>query len=55
MEEMTKENIHMMWISGMQRPDHHTINRFRSERLFGKTPVKLNVNRRIGGSVNNSV
>ena len=32
-EEMTKENIHMMWISGMQRPDHHTINRFRSERL----------------------
>jgi len=33
MEEMTRENIHMMWISGMQRPDHHTINRFRSERL----------------------
>ena len=33
MEEMTKENIHMMWISGMQRPDHQTINRFRSERL----------------------
>jgi transposase len=32
-EEMTKENIHTMWISGMQRPDHHTINRFRSERL----------------------
>jgi len=30
---MTKENIHMMWISGMQRPDHQTINRFRSERL----------------------
>ena len=33
MEEMTKENIHMMWLSGMSRPDHHTINRFRSERL----------------------
>lgn len=33
MEEMTKENIHMMWISGMNKPDHHTINRFRSERL----------------------
>jgi transposase len=33
MEEMTRENIHMMWISGMQRPDHHTVNRFRSERL----------------------
>jgi transposase len=32
-EEMTKENIHMMWISGMNKPDHHTINRFRSERL----------------------
>ena len=23
----------MMWISGMNKPDHHTINRFRSERL----------------------
>ncbi len=22
-----------MWLAGMQRPDHHTINRFRSERL----------------------
>lgn len=32
-EEMTKENIHMMWLSGMSRPDHHTMNRFRSERL----------------------
>ncbi len=32
-EEMTKENIHMMWISGMSKPDHHTINRFRSDRL----------------------
>lgn len=30
-----KENIHFMWISGMSRPDHHTINRFRSERLSG--------------------
>jgi hypothetical protein len=30
---MTKENIHMMWIAGMNSPDHHTINRFRSERL----------------------
>lgn len=33
MEEMTKENIHMMWLSGMSRPDHNTINRFRGERL----------------------
>jgi len=32
-EELLKENIHMMWISGMNHPDHHTINRFRSERL----------------------
>lgn len=32
-EEMLKENIHMMWISRMNKPDHHTINRFRSERL----------------------
>lgn len=28
-----KENIHFMWLSGMSRPDHNTINRFRSERL----------------------
>ena len=32
-EELLKENVHMMWISGMNKPDHHTINRFRSERL----------------------
>lgn len=28
-----KENIHFMWLSGMNRPDHNTINRFRSDRL----------------------
>lgn len=33
MEEALKENIFLMWLSGMQRPDHHTLNRFRSERL----------------------
>jgi transposase len=33
MEELSKENVHMMWISGMNKPDHHTLNRFRSERL----------------------
>lgn len=33
MEAALKENIHFMWISGMSRPDHNTINRFRSERL----------------------
>lgn len=32
-EEMTNENIHMMWIAGMNSPDHHTTNRFRSEKL----------------------
>jgi transposase len=42
-EEMTKENIHMMWIAGMNKPDHHTINRFRSERLSGRTPSEKKV------------
>lgn len=32
-ESSLKENIHFMWLSGMSRPDHNTINRFRSERL----------------------
>jgi transposase len=35
MEAALKENIHFMWISGMNTPDHKTINRFRSERLKG--------------------
>ncbi len=30
----TKEqNIHFMWLAGMQRPDHNTINSFRGKRL----------------------
>jgi transposase len=33
MELAIKENIHFMWLSGMNRPDHNTLNRFRSERL----------------------
>jgi transposase len=33
MEAALKENIHFMWLSGMNRPDHNTLNRFRSERL----------------------
>lgn len=33
MEEAVKQNIHFMWLSGMSRPDHNTINRFRSEKL----------------------
>jgi transposase len=32
-EAAVKENIHFMWLAGMKRPDHHTINRFRGERL----------------------
>ena len=31
-----RENIHYMWLSGGNRPDFRTINRFRSERLKGK-------------------
>ena len=34
-ESSIKENIHFMWLSGMNKPDHNTINRFRSERLGG--------------------
>lgn len=32
-EEALQANIHFMWLSGMSQPDHHTINRFRSDRL----------------------
>ena len=32
-EAALKENIHYMWLSGMNQPAHNTINRFRSERL----------------------
>lgn len=35
LEACLQENIYFMWLSGMQRPDHHTINRFRSEKLKG--------------------
>ena len=35
MEAALKENIHFMWLSAMNRPDHNTIARFRSERLKG--------------------
>ena len=33
MEAALKENIHFMWLAAMNRPDHNTIARFRSERL----------------------
>ena len=32
LEAACKENIHL-WLSAINRPDHHTINRFRGERL----------------------
>jgi len=35
LEDQVRQNIHFMWLSGMRTPDHHTINRFRSERLSG--------------------
>ena len=33
LENALKENIHFMWLAGMNKPDHNTIARFRSERL----------------------
>jgi len=33
MEEACQQNIHFLWLTGMQMPDHNTLNRFRSERL----------------------
>ena len=35
LEDAVRENIHFMWLARMSTPDHHTINRFRSERLKG--------------------
>jgi len=35
LEQVTKRDVHFMWLSGMSTPDHNTINRFRSERLKG--------------------
>ena len=34
-EAAIKENIHFMWLAAYNRPDHNTINRFRSDRLKG--------------------
>lgn len=33
MEAACRENIHFMWLSAMNFPDHNTLNRFRSDRL----------------------
>lgn len=35
LEENVRQNIHFMWLAGMKTPDHHTINRFRGEKLTG--------------------
>lgn len=35
MEDSLRENIYFMWLSGMNQPDHNTINRFRGKRLEG--------------------
>lgn len=32
-EEAVCSNIHFMWLAGMIKPDHNTINRFRGQRL----------------------
>ena len=32
-EAAVKENINFMWLAGMNKPDHNTINRFRGKRL----------------------
>jgi transposase len=32
-EQAVTSNIHFMWLAGMLRPDHNTINRFRSDKL----------------------
>lgn len=33
LEAAVQENIHYMWLAGMNKPDHNTINRFRSGKL----------------------
>lgn len=35
LEEAVKSNIHFMWLSGLRKPDHNTLNRFRGHRLQG--------------------
>ena len=34
-EQALSENIHFMWLSGQNKPDHNTINDFRGKRLKG--------------------
>jgi len=32
-EEALQRDVHFMWLTGMSKPDHNTINRFRGQRL----------------------
>lgn len=34
-EALLTRDVQFMWLAGMSRPDHNTINRFRSEKLKG--------------------
>lgn len=34
-EDLVLNDVRFMWLAGMQRPDHNTINQFRSSRLKG--------------------
>jgi transposase len=35
LEDQATQNVYFMWLLGMKKPDHNTINRFRSEKLSG--------------------
>ncbi len=39
LEQAVQENLAFMWLAGMQRPDHNTINRFRGKKLAGLIKV----------------
>ena len=48
-EAAVKENVNFMWLAAMQKPDHNTINNFRSKRLqpvlkqiFSEIVIQLN-------------
>lgn len=34
-EELVKRDVHFIWLASQAKPDHNTINRFRSDRLKG--------------------
>lgn len=41
-EQALKENVHFIWLSAGNEPDHHTINEFRGRRLKGKLQAIFN-------------